>query len=87
MGSRYYPEIGFEYELEPMTDKEKPEAAVDIIAIGGLENSACFCQFADSEVTISEWPGLVLAKTLINLHTNGSHYLKKRENVVPSNRD
>ena len=58
LGSRYYPEIGFEYELEPMTDKEKPEAAVDIIAIGGLENSACFCQFADSEVTIPEWLGL-----------------------------
>jgi len=55
LGSRYYPEIGFEYELEPMTDKEKPEAAVDIIAIGGLENSACFCQFADAEVTIPEW--------------------------------
>jgi len=55
LGSRYYPEIGFEYELEPMTDKEKPEAAVDMIAIGGLENSACFCQFADSEVTIPEW--------------------------------
>ncbi|MBN2539048.1 MAG: aldehyde ferredoxin oxidoreductase, partial [Deltaproteobacteria bacterium] len=55
LGSRYYPEIGFEYELEPMTDKEKPEAAVDMIAIGGLENSACFCQFADAEVSIPEW--------------------------------
>ncbi|MBW2544903.1 MAG: aldehyde ferredoxin oxidoreductase family protein [Deltaproteobacteria bacterium] len=55
MGSRYYPEIGFEYELEPMTDKEKPEAAVDIVAIGSIENSACFCQFADAEVSIPEW--------------------------------
>jgi len=38
-----------------MTDREKPEAAATIVAIGGLENSACFCQFADGEVTIPEW--------------------------------
>ncbi|MBN2178208.1 MAG: aldehyde ferredoxin oxidoreductase family protein [Deltaproteobacteria bacterium] len=55
MGARYYPEIGFEYELEPMTDENKAEAAVTIIAIGGLENSSCFCQFADAEVTIPDW--------------------------------
>jgi aldehyde:ferredoxin oxidoreductase len=54
-GARYYPEIGFEYELEPMTDENKAEAAVTMIAIGGLENSACFCQFADAEVTIPDW--------------------------------
>jgi aldehyde:ferredoxin oxidoreductase len=55
MGARFYPEIGFEYELEPMTDENKAEAAVTIIAIGGLENSSCFCQFADAEVTIPDW--------------------------------
>jgi aldehyde:ferredoxin oxidoreductase len=55
MGARYYPEIGFEYELEPMTDENKAETAVTMIAIGGLENSSCFCQFADAEVTIPDW--------------------------------
>ena len=55
MGARYYPEIGFEYELEPMTDENKAETAVIMIAIGGLENSSCFCQFADGEVTIPDW--------------------------------
>ena len=37
------------------TDENKPEAAVLSIAMGALENSACFCQFADREVTIPEW--------------------------------
>jgi aldehyde:ferredoxin oxidoreductase len=55
MGACYYPEIGFEYELEPMTDEYKPETAVISIQIGALENSACFCQFADREVSIPEW--------------------------------
>jgi aldehyde:ferredoxin oxidoreductase len=55
LGARYYPEIGFDYELEPMTDENKAEAAVTIIAIGALENSSCFCQFADGEVTIPDW--------------------------------
>lgn len=55
MGARYYPEIGFEYELEPRTDENKAEAAVDMVAFGAIENSACFCQFADAEVTIPEW--------------------------------
>ena len=55
MGARYYPEIGFDFELEPMTDENKPEAAVDMVAFGGIENSACFCQFADAELSIPEW--------------------------------
>lgn len=55
MGSCYYPEIGFEFELEPMTDVNKPEAAVISIELGCIENSACFCQFADREVSIPEW--------------------------------
>jgi len=55
MGACYYPEIGFEYELEPMTDKDKPEASVTAVELGSIENSACFCQFANREVSIPEW--------------------------------
>ena len=58
MGSRYYPEIGFDYELEPRTDKNKAEAAVTMVAFGGIENSACFCVFADAELTIGDWVDL-----------------------------
>jgi len=58
MGACYYPEIGFEYELEPMTDKDKAEAAVTAVELGSIENSACFCQFADREVSIPEWTEL-----------------------------
>jgi len=55
MGACYYPEIGLEYELEPKTDEYKPESAVISVALGAIENSACFCQFADREVTIPDW--------------------------------
>jgi len=55
MGACYYPEIGLEYELEPKTDEYKPESAVISAALGAIENSACFCQFADREVTIPDW--------------------------------
>jgi aldehyde:ferredoxin oxidoreductase len=55
MGACYYPDIGFDYELEPMTDTEKPEAAVTAVELGSIENSACFCQFADREVSIPQW--------------------------------
>jgi len=58
MGACYYPEIGFEYELEPMTDKNKPEAAVTAVELGSIENSACLCQFADREISIPEWVDL-----------------------------
>jgi len=58
MGACFYPEIGFEYELEPKTDENKAETAVIAVALGALENSACFCQFANREITISEWVGL-----------------------------
>lgn len=58
MGAVYHPDIGFEYELEPMTDDEKPEAALFSVALGAIENSACFCQFADREVSISQWVDL-----------------------------
>jgi aldehyde:ferredoxin oxidoreductase len=55
MGACFYPEIGFEYDLEPKTDENKPESAVIAVELGALENSACFCQFADREVSIPEW--------------------------------
>jgi aldehyde:ferredoxin oxidoreductase len=55
MGACFYPEVGFEYVLEPKTDENKPESAVISIEIGSIENSACFCQFADREVSIPEW--------------------------------
>ena len=34
-----------------MTDKDKAEAAVTAVELGSIENSACFCQFADREVS------------------------------------
>lgn len=58
MGACYYPEIGFEYELEPMTSENKAESAFLAVQIGAIENSACYCQFADREITIREWTDL-----------------------------
>ncbi|NPU85648.1 MAG: aldehyde ferredoxin oxidoreductase family protein [Syntrophaceae bacterium] len=55
MGARYYPEIGFDLILEPQTSENKAEAAVTAVALGAIENSACFCNFADAEVTIPDW--------------------------------
>ncbi len=55
MGACYYPEIGFDLELDPMSSDNKPEAAVVAVTLGALENSACMCQFADREITIPEW--------------------------------
>ncbi len=57
-GARYYPEIDFEYDLEPMTDENKPEAAVTAIELGSIENSACYCEFADREISMPQWIGL-----------------------------
>ena len=58
MGACYYPEIGFEYELEPMTDKDKAESTVTAWELGSIENSACWCQFADREMKIPQWVDL-----------------------------
>ncbi len=55
MGARYYPEIGFDFIMEPKTEENKAEAAVTAVALGAIENSACFCQFADAEVSIPNW--------------------------------
>ena len=57
MGACYYPEIGFEYELEPMTDKDKPEAAVTAVELGKHREQRVFCQFAWREFD-SEWVDL-----------------------------
>ncbi|MFH1117329.1 MAG: aldehyde ferredoxin oxidoreductase family protein [Pseudomonadota bacterium] len=58
MGACWYPEIGLEYELEPMTEDNKAESAVISVTLGAIENSACWCQFADREITIPEWVDL-----------------------------
>ena len=55
MGACYYPEIGFEYELNPMSSEYKAESALLAVQIGAIENSSCFCQFADREIAIPEW--------------------------------
>jgi aldehyde:ferredoxin oxidoreductase len=58
MGACYWPEIGFEYELMPCTDENKPEAAVVSVAMGGIENSACICNFVDGDFSIPNWVDL-----------------------------
>jgi aldehyde:ferredoxin oxidoreductase len=59
MGARYYPEIGFDYitGMDPRSDENKPEAAIVSITFGALENSACWCAFADA-LTIPDWLSL-----------------------------
>ena len=59
MGARYYPEIGFDYitGMDPRSDENKPEAAIVSIIFGALENSACWCAFADA-LTIPDWLNL-----------------------------
>ncbi len=74
MGARYYPEIGFEYILEPQSEDNKAEAAAVSVALGAIENSACFCQFADAEVTIPDW--LTLFKTVAGYDWDGEEMLK-----------
>jgi aldehyde:ferredoxin oxidoreductase len=74
MGARYYPEIGFEYILEPQSEDNKAEAATVSVALGAIENSACFCQFADAEVTIPDW--LTLFKTVAGYDWDGEEMLK-----------
>jgi aldehyde:ferredoxin oxidoreductase len=74
MGARYYPEIGFEYILEPQSEDNKAEAATVSVALGAIENSACFCQFADAEVTIPDW--LTLFRTVPGYDWDGEEMLK-----------
>lgn len=58
-GARFYPEIGFDYITgdQPHSDQNKPEAAVVSITFGALQNSACWCLFADA-LTIEDWLNL-----------------------------
>ncbi len=53
-GACNYPEIGFEFDLEPLTAEKKPETLALAVAIGSVENSACLCQYADRALTIDE---------------------------------
>ncbi len=60
-GACDYPEIGFEFDLEPLTHEKKAETMVLAAAIGGIENSACLCQFADRSLTLPEIVDLINA--------------------------
>jgi aldehyde:ferredoxin oxidoreductase len=60
-GACNYPEIGFEFDLEALTHEKKAETLVLATAIGGIENSACLCQFADRSLTLPEIVELINA--------------------------
>ena len=70
-GACNYPEIGFEFDLEAMTHEKKPETMVLATALGMIENSACFCQYADRSFTIDEMAGLLNAAAGYGLSTEG----------------
>ncbi len=74
MGARYYPEIGFDYVLTPQSEENKAASAVVSVALGAIENSACFCQFADAEVTIPDW--LALFRTVVGYEWDAEEFLK-----------
>jgi aldehyde:ferredoxin oxidoreductase len=65
-GACNYPEIGFEFDLEALTDEKKPETMMLATAIGSIENSACFCQYADRSLTFAEMVGILNAVTGYN---------------------
>jgi len=60
-GACNYPEINFEFDLEALTHVKKAETMVLAAAIGGIENSACLCQFADRSLTLPEIVELINA--------------------------
>jgi aldehyde:ferredoxin oxidoreductase len=60
-GACNYPEIGFEFDLEPLTHEKKARTMVLATAIGSIENSACLCQFADRSLSITEIAALINA--------------------------
>jgi aldehyde:ferredoxin oxidoreductase len=68
-GACNYPEIGFEFDLEPLTHEKKAETMVLAAAIGGIENSACLCQFADRSLTLPEIVELINAATGLGYDT------------------
>jgi aldehyde:ferredoxin oxidoreductase len=79
MGARYYPEIGFDYILEPKSEENKAEAAAVSVVLGAIENSACFCQFADAEVTIPDW--IALFNTVAGYGWDADEMLKAGKRV------
>ncbi len=68
-GACNYPEIGFEFDLEALTDEKKPETMVLAASIGSIENSACFCQYADRPLSFNEM------LELVNLSSGYGHTL------------
>lgn len=62
-GACNYPEIGFEFDLEALTDEGKPETMVLSTAVGAIENSACLCQYADRSLSFTEIVELLNAAT------------------------
>ncbi len=62
-GACNYPEIGFEFDLEPLTHEKKAETMVLAASIGMIENSACLCQYADRALTMLEIVDLLNAVT------------------------
>ncbi|HPV97758.1 MAG TPA: aldehyde ferredoxin oxidoreductase family protein [Spirochaetota bacterium] len=62
-GACNYPEIGFEFDLEALTDEGKPETMALATAIGAIENSACLCQYADRSLSFLEIVELLNAAT------------------------
>lgn len=62
-GACNYPEIGFEFDLEALTDEGKPETMVLATAVGVIENSACLCQYADRSFSFAEIVDLLNAVT------------------------
>lgn len=65
-GACNYPEIGFEFDLEALTDEKKPETMILATAIGSIENSACFCQYADRSLSFTEMIDILNAVTGYN---------------------
>ncbi|HSV95897.1 MAG TPA: aldehyde ferredoxin oxidoreductase family protein [Spirochaetota bacterium] len=62
-GACNYPEIGFEFNLEALTDRGKPETMKLAAAVGAIENSACLCQYADRSLSFTEIVELLNAAT------------------------
>jgi aldehyde:ferredoxin oxidoreductase len=58
MGGRYYPEIGFEMILDPRSTENKALSSSIAVALGAIENSACYCGLIDGELTIPDWINL-----------------------------
>jgi len=58
MGMVQWPELDFEVELFPTTDEHKSWAAVLAMEKGSVENSACWCVFANGDISLTDWVGM-----------------------------